>query len=222
MMTPRYLPLIFCLLMFSPGAAMATHGDPIMGRVLAQPCGSCHGLRGENKIEGIPNLAGQQFNYIVKQLHEMQASAKLRSGDKTYGGSPYQAFMRTRRTNEIMDQQVIGLSDHDIADIAAFYANLQCHANKRDPQLAPPKIEVRCRVCHGNLGIANTPNVPNIAGQDVSYLQQQLKSFQGGKTLEGDGQEKRRAAIMEGQVKNLTDEDIKEVAVYYSRLPCRN
>jgi len=220
MITPKFLISMLAMLMLSFSQAWASHGDPSMGRVLAGPCESCHGKGGENKNEGIPNLSGQKFNYLVKQLREMRQSARIRAGEEEYSDTGFRALSRARRSNEVMDELVVKMSDHDIADVSAFYADQKCHADFNVLPVAPPKFEVRCRVCHGNLGIANVLNVPNIAGQDVSYLEAQLKSFQAGKVLEGDGQEKRRAAIMEGQVKNLTDDDIKQVSIYYARLPC--
>lgn len=196
-------------------------GDPARGLVLAAQCQNCHGDAGENRIEGFPNLANQKYNYLVKQLREMRTSAKLRAGFTSYVESDDRALARSRRSNEIMDPFVIDLTDQEIEDLSAYYANQPCSAVMTDTPLPAPKFDVRCQVCHGKLGISRNKNMPNIAGQDALYLEQQLLAFKSGKIEEGDGLETRRAPIMESQVRHLSEQDIKDISLYYSRLPCR-
>lgn len=69
-----------------------------------------------------------------------------------------------------------------------------------------------CATCHGAEGIAIMPAYPNLAGQNAEYLQAALKSYR----------EKQRqggmAAVMQMQATNLSDEDIANLAAYYSSL----
>lgn len=199
----------------------SNQGDPRRGAELAQQCVSCHGVDGTNNTEGFPSLSNQKYRYLVKQMREMRNSAKIRAGEKTYDTEADQAIMRSRRTNEIMDPFVVHLSDADIEDLSAYYAAEPCRAVMTEAPLPPPRFEIRCQVCHGQFGIASNSNVPNIAGQDAAYLEQQLRSFQESSAQEGDGQERRRAGIMEGQVRHLSERDIKDISLYYARLPCR-
>lgn len=194
-------------------------GDPARGAQLAEPCEECHGDAGENRIEGFPNLANQNYKYLVKQLREMRTSARERYGEKTRQRSEdAKTLLKARRSNEIMDPFVVDLSDGDIHDLSAYYAKQECSAVMVGAPLPAPRIEARCQVCHGKFGITKNSNVPNIAGQDATYLAEQLQDF---KAAALDGDKKRRAGIMEGQVRMLSDQDIKDISLYYARLPCR-
>lgn len=64
-----------------------------------------------------------------------------------------------------------------------------------------------CAGCHGVDGNASIPNYPKLAGQHVSYLVRQLKAFKSGK---------RDNAIMKGQVANLSEQDMQNVAAYFN------
>lgn len=86
---------------------LATHparaGDAKAGRKAATACQTCHGMDGLSKLPEAPNLAGQVEPYLVKALTE------YRDG---------------RRSNAIMNVVAKGLSDAEIADLAAFYAGI--------------------------------------------------------------------------------------------------
>ena len=65
-----------------------------------------------------------------------------------------------------------------------------------------------CAGCHGADGNAANPVWPSLAGQHQSYLYQQLKLFKSGE---------RANPIMAGQVANLSDQDMQDLAAYYAR-----
>ena len=72
-----------------------------------------------------------------------------------------------------------------------------------------------CFTCHGK--DYNTPidtSYPKLAGQHKDYLQHALTAYK-----RGDGANGRNNAIMTGQVKPLTDQDIKDLAAYLHSLP---
>ncbi len=71
------------------------------------------------------------------------------------------------------------------------------------------EVARQCSVCHGKLGIANDPEMPNLAGQSAFYLVKSLKDFQTG------AREDRRMTLM---AQPLSDEDIKNVAAWYASL----
>ena len=81
----------------------ARAGDAKAGRKAATACQTCHGMDGLSKLPEAPNLAGQGEPYLVKALTE------YRDG---------------RRSNAIMNVVAKGLSDAEIADLAAFYAGI--------------------------------------------------------------------------------------------------
>tara|TARA_R110001592_G_scaffold66617_2_gene204576 strand:- start:18596 stop:18907 length:312 start_codon:yes stop_codon:yes gene_type:complete len=69
-----------------------------------------------------------------------------------------------------------------------------------------------CAACHGAAGIAAVPSYPNLAGQNKAYLVSSLKAY---KNKERSGG---MAAIMQGQAAALSDQDIENLAEYYSTL----
>jgi len=69
-----------------------------------------------------------------------------------------------------------------------------------------------CSTCHGAEGIAIMPVYPNLAGQNAEYLVSALKAYRDKQRQGG------MAAIMQMQANNLSDEDIANLAAYYSSL----
>lgn len=65
-----------------------------------------------------------------------------------------------------------------------------------------------CAGCHGMDGNAAIPNYPKLAGQHASYLLKQLKDFKSGA---------RQDPIMTSQVMNLSEQDMQDLAAYYSQ-----
>ena len=78
--------------------------DPAAGREKAQQCQTCHGIDGVGKLPDVPNIGGESDVYLTAQLEH------FRSGE---------------RKHEQMSIIAEGLSDEDIADIAAWYASIQ-------------------------------------------------------------------------------------------------
>ncbi|MBW4048721.1 MAG: cytochrome c [Proteobacteria bacterium] len=69
-----------------------------------------------------------------------------------------------------------------------------------------------CFACHGTDGNAVDPQYPRLAGQYNLYLQQALHEYQ-------DGQ--RNNPIMKGMAATLSNQDIEDVAAYFSSLPTK-
>jgi len=67
----------------------------------------------------------------------------------------------------------------------------------------------QCQTCHGIDGIAKIPIAPHIAGESEIYLATQLKAFRSGK---------REHEIMSVVAKNLSDEDIADLAAWYASI----
>lgn len=66
---------------------------------------------------------------------------------------------------------------------------------------------ITCAACHGADGNSVNPAWPSIAGQHASYIVKQLQAFKRGE---------RADALMTGQAMMLSDEDMNNLAVYYS------
>jgi cytochrome c553 len=71
------------------------------------------------------------------------------------------------------------------------------------------RASTACAVCHGPLGLAMAPNAPNLAGQNESYLIEQLKNYRSGK---------RQHEVMSVIAKPLNDQDIQHLAQWYASL----
>lgn len=69
-----------------------------------------------------------------------------------------------------------------------------------------------CFACHGTDGNSVDPQYPRLAGQYNAYLQHVLHEYK-------DGQ--RNNPIMKGMVATLSDQDIEDVAAYFSSLPTK-
>lgn len=66
-----------------------------------------------------------------------------------------------------------------------------------------------CSACHGQAGISAVDLYPNLAGQKKGYLIKQIKAFKAKERID---------ATMAPMVAALTDEDIENLAEYYSSL----
>ncbi|RMF36936.1 MAG: cytochrome c [Alphaproteobacteria bacterium] len=85
-------------------ALPARAADAAAGRDLARTrCAVCHGLDGLAVNPMAPNLAGENAAYVVAQL---------------------KAFRDGRRRHEQMSIIASGLSDADIANVAAWYSRI--------------------------------------------------------------------------------------------------
>jgi cytochrome c553 len=76
----------------------------------------------------------------------------------------------------------------------------------------PAQVSQVCAACHGVDGNSTAPANPKLAGQIPEYLAKQLHDFmpQRGKKPQ------RQSAVMNGMVANLSAEDVKALAAYYS------
>lgn len=79
---------------------------------------------------------------------------------------------------------------------------------KGDPEAGKVKAEP-CNACHGSTGLSINELWPNLAGQKVGYVTKQLKAFRDGTRVD---------PFMAQFAKNLSDQDIADLAAHYVRL----
>lgn len=65
-----------------------------------------------------------------------------------------------------------------------------------------------CFACHNPDGISKIPGTPHLAGQNRAYLEQALHAYRDGQT--------RQNATMNAMTKPLSDQDIANIAAYFS------
>ena len=86
------------------GSALA-EGDAAAGKQKTAMCEGCHGIPGYKTaypaVYNVPKLGGQQAGYIVKALQDYKSLA---------------------RSHPTMRAIAAGLTDQDMADLAAYYA----------------------------------------------------------------------------------------------------
>jgi len=182
--------------------AQIENADPKHGADVAQQkCVACHFPDGGSAAPNIPRMAGQSYFAIFKQLHDFRSGA---------------------RVNEIMSEQVKGLDDRSIADVAAYFGHLvRGSADVPNPSFVPAEIEnlvingdvarglPPCVACHG-AGVGGPIEVPTLANQHQDYLQAQLEAFAKGQ---------RHNDIyhrMRGVASRLTPREMVLLAVYYA------
>ncbi len=167
------------------------------GATLALNCTMCHGAQGQSSSNA-PNLAGQYPEVLMKQLLD------YRSG---------------KRNSAVMQALSQNLAERDIADLAAYYADLPkartapTGYDEQLPQLVragdPLRNIAPCISCHG--GVDQKLGAPWLEGLPKDYLVAQLTAFQSG-ARHNDGQ-----AQMRNMVRAMTRAEIDEVAVFYAR-----
>jgi cytochrome c553 len=157
------------------------------GRTVANMCRTCHGLDGYAQIPIAPHIGGEPASYLAGQLR---------------------AFRSGEREHEMMSVVAAGLSDAQIEDVAAWYAQHTAAAvlpQGFDAEAAPDS----CTACHGADGIAIVEDAPNLAGEDTIYLETQLKAF---------GSGKREHEVMSAIASDLDDAEIRAVSEWYAAI----
>jgi cytochrome c553 len=214
------------------GVAQAA-ADINAGRQKSTSCGSCHGKDGNSAMPMFPKLAGQNEEYLIKQM---------------------QAFKDGARTGATMGAVVQGLSTQDIQDIAAYYEAQQVTKNTLPPldfededddgeplskkQLAANKQAAEaernelisigfdvyrngdleneisaCIACHGPYGEGNKPaSFPALKGQHADYMIKTLTDFKTG--VRSNNPEN----MMHMIAKKMTNKEIKALSYYMSGL----
>jgi len=97
--------LVFLVaIIFSALTSASFAGDAAAGKAKSVTCAGCHGANGISNNPMWPNLAGQKQAYLASAL---------------------QMYRDGRRKNAMMSAMAKNLTDADIANLAAYYANLK-------------------------------------------------------------------------------------------------
>lgn len=81
-----------------------------------------------------------------------------------------------------------------------------------DDAAAGKSKSATCAACHGANGKSSIPGYPHLAGQDYDYLLSQLRAFKSGERQGAN------AALMAPMASGLNEQDMKELAAYYSQM----
>jgi len=179
--------------------------DAKAGEKKVAMCIGCHNIPGYQasfpEIYKVPKIAGQNAKYIVAALN---------------------AYKKGERKHPSMRGIAITLSDQDIADVAAYYEQLEkSAAAPAAPTNTPPDIakllaKANCDSCHGkNYSTAIDPSYPKLAGQHADYLYVALKAYQ----TDHNPLVGRSNPIMTGMARQFTHAELKALSKYFASLP---
>jgi len=98
------LTLISMALVLTGGAALA-EGNVSAGKRKSEDCGDCHGPTGAGDGDTIPRIAGMPVDQFTKAMQDFETGV--------------------RKKSPMMNKQGKKLSDQDVADLAAYYAQLK-------------------------------------------------------------------------------------------------
>jgi cytochrome c553 len=169
-------------------APAATEGDTAYqeGATVAAACTACHGDRGISNNPGIPSLAGQQPAYLMVSTQEYASGSR--------GHAEKEEMLR-------------GLGEVDIEKMALYFAaqapELRDPPPFGDVQAGEPLTAV-CGSCHGASGVSQDALIPNLAGQEPSYLVNAIKAYRSNERSHED------------MVTDKSDGEIESIAAYYS------
>jgi cytochrome c553 len=177
--------------------ALIRGADPAKGKELAANCAGCHGAEGVSSAPANPHLAGQAADYTYKQLKDYK--------DGT-------------RANALMQAMVSALSDQDMADLAAFYAN-QTLPGQGGAAPAPELVRrgdgkrliPSCNSCHHEPKRRKHHGMAILDGQTKEYLVATLNAYRSGARANDV------YAVMRSIADEMTDAEITATADYYAQ-----
>jgi cytochrome c553 len=170
------------------------------------PCFMCHGLDGVGDSAGaFPRLTGQAAFYMYKQLIDYASGA---------------------RSNDVMTPIAREMTEPQMANVAFYYSVMDAPYARRpvvEPEVLArgrkiaedglPKADRQaCNFCHGEGGAGNPPLFPYLAGQYAPYTELQMQLFKRGVRVNDP------LAVMRDIAEDLSDEDIRAVALYFEWL----
>ena len=198
-----YKTLITVIAMAALTSVSVAAGNAEAGKAKSGVCAGCHGADGNSANPTWPKLAGQHASYIAKQLAD---------------------FKGKKRSDMLMSAQATGLSDQDMADLAAYYSKLNGSQGAADEKLAAAGAKLyrggnkkkgvaACSSCHSPTGAGNPEaNFPKLSGQHAPYVEKAMKDFRSG-TRSND-----MNSMMRNIAEKMSDKEIKAVASYISGL----
>lgn len=186
-------------LLTMPAMAATPEGEMELARQLvAARCMLCHGPAGHSVSAEYPKLAGQHADYIVRQLFN---------------------FKTGLRPSPVMQPMAADLSAAEINRLAAYFAAQSAEASRvDDPELASVGRYIyfrgnrwsgvsACATCHGVYAQGGA-QLPRLAGQHASYIENRLRSARPGGRSQLD--------LMHSSVAALSELEVKAVAQYLS------
>lgn len=184
-------------------------GDAARGKEIATTvCAACHNADGNSVMAQNPSLAGQNYDYLLKQMTNFKAA----------DGKP------ALRVNAVMSGMIAPYDLNQMRDLAAYFASQTqkpgAATNEATVQLGRSlyrrgdmkKGIPACASCHGPTGAGIPAQYPRVGGQRADYAETQLKAFRDGTRTNDPAKTMRTIAL------KMTDAEIKAVTDYMAGL----
>jgi sulfide dehydrogenase cytochrome subunit len=199
-MKVQALTVFASLMILGHGIAAADVGT------IAANCNGCHGDGGVSKwpdvptIAGIPAIVQEDALFIYADNARPCAQSKYRQGD-------------TSRAATTMCEVAAGLSEEQIVDIAAHYAELAFVPAKQvfDAAMASTGEAVhkeQCARCHSEGGSNPEDEAGILAGQHMGYLKATIAEFATG--------DREQPGKMKEKMDLLSPDDVTALLNYYA------
>ena len=169
--------------------------------LVTRRCGECHGPNGQGSNGTFPKLAGQNPEYLLRQMFNFSSGA---------------------RSSTVMAPQLADLTGNDLVGLADHFSALTLRPEPvEDKALAEsgrtiylngnPKTGLTpCASCHGPAA-RGAQMLPRLAGQHAEYLELQLRRFiSQARTTD--------RMLMHSVASRMTDEEIRSTAYFLSVL----
>lgn len=174
-------------------------GDRPAEQIVRERCQKCHGMEGMSSEPEFPKLAGQNADYLTRQM------ANFKTGV---------------RTSTRMKQKVDDLSGDEMRALALYFSEKvlapesggdsgQVELGRRiyySGQFA--RGVTACTTCHGPQG-RGAIYLPRLAGQHAKYLASQMHAFQNQSRSSPN-------MVMHTVIENITDAEIDAVTQFLS------
>ena len=163
-----------------------------------QLCASCHGVNGQSSAAETPHLAGLQTSYFIRQMED---------------------FRKGRRKSAVMQAVMSGLDDKDVALLATYFREQKPpEPGKGHPSSLRQGKDIfmegivanavpSCAGCHKDDG-TGTNRYPRLAGQQPTYLVQQMLNYKSGARDNDD------RGLMRAVAQRMTEAEIRAVAEF--------
>lgn len=198
------------------GKSLFENGKPD-GSVAA--CSGCHGEKamGQDAM-GTPRLANIGYAYVVKQLTDFAAGKRVPPADSLGAAMPGFAKALSEQERRDVAAYVNSLpKTTDLSDLKALKeggtAVGESYKGKIIVQYGIEGKVSACVSCHGFNGRGSDPVYPKIGEQKYVYLTAQLAHWHDGSRANDPMGQMRAVA------KNLTEEDINNIAAYLTQAP---
>ena len=200
----RYATLVIALLtgLVSGAPQAQAQADEARARkIVAGVCFVCHGVEGDATSEAFPRLAGQHWEYTLKQLDN---------------------FKSGKRKSTAMAPMVAKLSAGEMEALGRYFEKMPVSPEPpKEPAIAakgrdlylqgnPNSGVPACASCHGSTGLG-TAALPRLASQYAGYLETQLKQFNSRERTNDN-------AVMHTIVSKMTPLEMAAVAQYLAAL----